>query len=483
MDYTSEIKEMSNRIAFFIKQWLIDKKGLICRNFYGEAFSLAFLERENCLDNLTENILIKTYNEKNKNDPNFHWEFNNYALLDYVSSKKNRIDILNFPLRFKNTKCTNWTLLRCNTKLEINNDMKEEIRLAKKKIIKRQLSSGLIIDDPKVNSFQYHCFSLAMIYEIYEKTDDIFFLDSFIKGSRFIQKFILNNGETLYVGRGQNQSFGYGVLIYVLFISYMLTNDVETLKNIEKVLKFLKAYQRIDGSFPLVLNGIEKIIPDNVDMKDEQFLGWYPYNNYFDYLPFLGFFLNKASLVNLKVCRDNMHIKNKENITYRDKNFIKVEKEKYEAVLSKPGGYWSNDLPIPFIVFENKSITPCYGGEQFQNSLYTEEGIPLPYCRFLKKSIRWRSYSFFIQDRLFIISILGIMKREYQFENNYVQIITKIFSIFKFTHIYLFFDKVNSLCDETKSMIYGGVEYCAKGKIYKYLYKGFKSIIRIKIES
>lgn len=467
-------------IASFLNNYLTNKNSFECRSFYGETFSLAFLQRTKLLDANIKAKLFSSYEKIDKNDSQFHWEFNNYALLDYYQNSNDKsVKKYLIPLRFKNTPCTNWTLLRSNVRLQAGVGTELAIKEAKIKINKFQLTSGLILDDPGVKSFQYHCFSMAMVGEIYEHTQDDYFKISFLKGVDFIRNFILLNGETLYIGRGQNQSFGYGALIYILSLSYKFTEDKTLLGDIEKVTTFLLQYQREDGSFPLVMNGVEKTIPKVINMQDEEFVGWYPYNNYFDYLPFMGFFIAKAEEVLRNLDRSKIEYRTQKK--YRDEGFIKIVKPNYEAVLSKTGGYWTNDMPIPYIVTKGKNITPCYGGEQFQKSLYSQEGIPLPYFKRLKKSIRWKGISFFRKNTLWIISPLGIMKRDYLFEDNYIEIVTRVYSILSFKHIYLFLN--DNIIQDNENLKFDGYEYSASGKLKKYVDTNKISKIRLNIES
>lgn len=475
-----KVENTAYKIASFIASWLSDKPNFECRSFYGETFSLALLQKTKLLDDITKLKLLNAYDNLDKTDSKFHWEFNNYALLDYYTNTKDLlIDRFLKPIKFKNTPCTNWTLLRSNARLMAGVDTLLAIKESKTKIQKFQLNSGLILDDPGVKSFQYHCFSMAMIGEIYEQTNDVYFYNSFLNGVEFIRHFILSNGETLYIGRGQNQSFGYGVLLYILALAYKFTNDKTILGDIELVIGFLSRFQREDGSFPLVMNEVETSIPKLVDMQNPEFAGWYPYNNYFDYLPFMGFFIAKAfeTLNDL----DTSVIEYTKQKDYRDSDFIKLVNPGYEAVLSKPGGYWTNDLPIPYIVTNGKNLTPCYGGEQFQKSLYTLKGIPLPYCNSINKSIRWHSKSWFFGNTLWLLSPLGIMKREFLYDDELVEIKTKIYSFFDFQHIYLFLDDDRSICNEVDNMILERYEYSANGKLKMYSDIKNSAVIKIRL--
>lgn len=478
----NRIKKIIDEIDYFLTDFV--NKGTFSnyRVFYGATFTLAFLFRNGKANKSLLNSLLSYYDKQNKNDPEFHWEFNNYALFDYLKNSNDN-SIMHFlePIQFKYTKCTNWTLLRCVVKLMGNIDYENTIKEAKIKIDKYQLNSGLILDDSNVKSFQYHCFSMALVAELFEYSKDNYFLRSFIKGVEFIRYFILENGETLYVGRGQNQSFGYGTLIYILTLMFKYSKDNTILWDLERVISFLEKNQRSDKSFPLVINGHEINIPTVIDMENPEFVGWYQYNNYFDYLPFMGFFLEKAYEV-LKVI-DNMSVCKRSSKNYEDSNFIKIVRKNYEAILSKPGGYWTNDLPIPYIVVKGSNITPCYGGEQFHKSLYSVEDIPLPYCISINRTIRWKSLSFFVNRKLWLFSLSGIMKREFNFEETCVIIKTTVYSIFRFKHIYLFLDNDKILFKENSYLEFCGYAYSASGRLRKYQDYRNVSIIRIKIES
>ena len=482
MNILNNLFKLHLDIAIFLKKYIHQNNGFSSRSFYGETFSLNLLYQNGILDNESKNILLNSFEKIDKNNPEFHWEFNNYALLNYLKSSKNsEIQKYLDLLKFKNTPVTNWTLLRSVSRLIANKESELAIKEAREKIENFQLKSGLILDQKDDKSFQYHCFSMAMVAEIYEETNDEYFKNSFLKGVAFIRNFILSNGETLYIGRGQNQSFGYGALIYILSLAYKYTNDKTLLGDIKKVFNFIQQFQRLDGSFPLVLNGLEKGIPQIIDKKDEQFAGWYPYNNYFDYLPFMGYFIAKATSLLEEL--DTSNSEYRDQVNYEDDNFIKVVYKGYEAVLSKPGGYWTNDMPIPYIVSRNQALTPCYGGEQFQDSLYSFKGIALPYFEKFKKSIRWKGKSFFMHNVLWVISPLGIMRRKYDFSDNYIIIETRVFTIWSYKHLYLFKEDYLDICSEIDNMHFEGYEYSASGKLFCYSNKDSISKITLKVKN
>jgi hypothetical protein len=219
-------------------------------------------------------------------------------------------------------------------------------------------------------------------------------------------------------------------------LAYKYTNDKTLLGNLEKVYKFLIQFQHDDGSFPLVMNGIKNDIPKIINPKDTNYAGWYPYNNYFDYLPFMGYFIAKS--VGVLQTLDLSTVEFKESINYYDENFIKIVKSNYEAVVSKTGGYWTNDMPMPFIVYKGKSITPMYGGEQFQRSFYSLEGISIPWCRLGKVSLRKYSISWLNKNELNVLSPFGYLNRKFYFSENEITINSKVYSPFFCKHNYLF---------------------------------------------
>jgi len=479
-----ELKTISTGISIYIKDWLIQENSLKFRSFYGEIFSLLLLKQTSILDSQAFSILLKEYDKKDKNASDFHFEFNNYAFINFlklVEDKEIRERLL--PLRFKNTPCTNWTLLRSNARILCKVDTELALKEAKAKISRFQLKNGLILDDKGVKSFQYHCFSMAMIAEIYEETKDSFFLNSFILGVSFIRNFILPNGDTLYIGRGQEQSFGYGTLIYILALYNKLVFDDTVLVEIELVLSFLKKYRLDKGNFPLVMNKIQPVEPENVNLMDKRFAGWYAYNNYFDYLPFMGVFMFKAwdILRKNEVSVSNKRITQK---NYQDGHFRKIVREDYVAIISKPGGYWSNDIPIPLIYYNGEVITPCYGGEQYVSGLCDEKAIPLPFFDKLNKSIRWRCFSFLIQNYLIVINPLGIMIRHFNYGIKEINIKTFVLSFFKFKNIFVNIKNASNKFEITcnrKLKKMSGNWVTANGEVELYYSRGKRQIINIKL--
>lgn len=414
------------------------------RNFYGESFALAFLSMRNELNESVRDELLSLYERKDFDHSEFHWEFNNYAFSHFELLTESSYTKWRAPLRFKNTPCTNWTALRANVKTRLSTEDETEAREELIDLIeKRQLSNGLIQDDPGVKSFQYHCFSTVMLGELYLQTKDPRFYSLWKDAAEFIIPMILPNGDGNYIGRGQLQSFGYAALVYLLAQYGVWEKSVTSLVLLDDVLSLIsKSFVRYDDRdtlsgldfLPLTLNGREGVPPTLHSMNDDAYLGWYPYNNYFDYFPFTGFFIQKTICL-LRESRDLLFPlgdRLREIPAYDDEHFLVYKAEKYWAIISRPDGYWSNDLLFPLIydMEEARCITPLCGGEQFQESLYHLNDLPSPHWK--SRTFRWRSRSYLYRNWLFLFSIWGISLYRYRFEQNSIEISEYILSLFPF---------------------------------------------------
>jgi hypothetical protein len=135
------------------------------RDFYGLAYSIVLWNHFGYRKQISRAIKHIKEMEKGKE---FHWEFNNYALLKYyIETGDSDVEEMVRKLKFKGTKVTNWTLLRGVCRLlkggsANRTKVKREIARAMK-----MQKNGLFLDDNGVRSFQYHCFSTALISEAY----------------------------------------------------------------------------------------------------------------------------------------------------------------------------------------------------------------------------------------------------------------------------------------------------------------------------
>ena len=449
----AELHRLAAGIGASLVCHLTAHDGFGMRTFYGEAFTLALLTRLGTLDSETERRLLRAFETKDRTDSQYHWEFNHYGMLEAGRAKP--------PLTFKHTPCTNWTLLRANVRVRSGTARERGLTEALKKLGRMQNTAGLILDDPGVRSFQYHCFSAAMVFELYGATQEPRFLQSFRRAVAFIRNFILPDGDTLYVGRGQQQSFGYASLAYILSAACSVDDDPTLLEDLQRVTHHISIFERADGSLPLVLGGGTEPLPHpTAPHRDPQYPGWYAYNNHFDYLPFSGLFLHKAAAL-LGTTRATRAAPVAQR-PYRDRDFLKIVAGGTIAVVARPGGYWSNDLPVPYVYSDGRARTCCYGGEQFGGGIYSTLGIPLPLHG--ARSLRWRSLSFFAGNALVVLSPLGAMIRRYEVSERRVHIRSKLLSLLNFRDRYLF-PTDGPVVTSTHQLKPAGIEYSASGAL------------------
>ena len=228
--------------------------------------------------------------ERQETDRDFPWEFVVYA----VQQTKRLLPTdtaLPWDLRrSKGTRMFNWFLLR-----QLNRGWfgchplwtRTKLQIAKSLYT---TDEGMILDEFRTRSLQYHAFSLFLLCELAEQHPDAGFLRDWLEaGARFSSRHILADGSALWIGRGQEQIFGYGALIYALGYVHNRISPLGEPKVLERLQARLLPFQRSDGSFPLVLRRREPEPPDTCCSDNPP--GWYGYNCLYDYQPFLGYLL------------------------------------------------------------------------------------------------------------------------------------------------------------------------------------------------
>lgn len=375
---------------------------------YGYTFSAlfwSFFKGDHYEDRI--NTVLKKYRTqiKNVNKKMFSWEFNNYALLELKNKgfilEKDLIKSLNFK---KGTKVTNWELLRILNDIKSKNSYSQRNKIKLNFLLNKIFTENGFIHDEinfrkKTYSFQYYFFSLALLLDLYIITKEKKILTKFLKAINFILNTLPENNYFIFLGRGQEQIFGYASLIYILNGAYFLTNrNKEILEKLYAVVTKLKKYQRNDGSFPLVLSEIEHRESTNASIK---LYGWYLYNTIYDYIPFLGAFLCKTLNFSTK---ESVYFKK----TFITNNFLQRKNfQKYEAFYNIPSngkGYYNDELAMPFIYLKGSGniITPFVGGDPVHFKFFNPKIIALPYgiikkpnlCYFINilKSPWWYRY-------------------------------------------------------------------------------------------
>ncbi len=227
--------------------------------------------------------------------PDYSWEFVVYAMALAGRSADSTADIPRQPHRAKGTRMFNWFLLR-----QVNRGWygrNANWTLLKLRVARHLYTTdaGLIVDEFRTRSLQYHAFCLYLLCDLVEQHPQARFLSDWLaKGCDFAMRQILSDGTALWIGRGQEQIFGYGALVYALeFVHHRIRPLPDA--TLDLVQAKLLAHQRGDGSFPLVLRGREPEPPDTA--YAERPAGWYGYNTLYDYQPFLGYALWRAANV------------------------------------------------------------------------------------------------------------------------------------------------------------------------------------------
>lgn len=424
----NELSILNQKLRRFLKEHLRLNQGFDSRFYYAPNYALAWLKNARDLTPEEAFILNHEHQKLDQDSHDFHFEFNHYAAQEYGTSPMAKAE----QLKFRGTTCTNWSLLRLVVELKAGKSSKLILGEVKQILNRRQMKSGFIVDEPHVRSFQYHCFSMSLLGEIYEITNDPEIKECFLHAADFIMNFILPNGEIFYIGRGQYQIFGMGPLLWSLILSYQITNREKYLSKFLCCFNYLKDSQYNDGRFPLVLTNQSEPLQSQRHLQDQKIWGWYGYNNLFDYLTFLGFYLHKVETLITDLSLDSQHLESTFSMkNYRDKDFQIIVQDSYTAIISRPGGAWSNDLPVPIIFShkKNKTVTPCYGGEQFLPSLTSLKGLAYPVTKnaFVRKSGR----GFLLHHSWMWLSLQGVFKRDFNFQSDHVTIRDYYFSPWK----------------------------------------------------
>ncbi|WP_429047126.1 hypothetical protein [Aeromonas hydrophila] len=223
----------------------------------------------------------------------FSWEFVIFCLSYLINDSAEGIPSQFQKNHEKGTRMFNWFLLRCHNRLQFKqNGIFNNFKLNTGLYLYQQ-QDGLILDEFRTRSLHYHAFCLFVIAHILKFNNSKFLRKVFENGISIAKTYILRDGTSLYIGRGQEQIFGYGSLVYALeyYNSNMLPLGDDCLDLItDKIVGF----QRENGSFPLILRKCD-IEDENVTFRNDAPSGWHGYNTLYDYLPFLGYCLSESS--------------------------------------------------------------------------------------------------------------------------------------------------------------------------------------------
>lgn len=391
-----------------------------------------------------------------------HGEFNAYAWAELWSrTNHSTFKYMLKRVRFQHNANTNWILLRAVAMARM--DEYRYVYDALSHVRERQNASGFIWDSPADRSHQYHFFSSVLIWELFQLTGMPFWRTRLNEAIKYSITVTLRNGDGVYLGRGQEQIFGYCSLIYLLAVGQKLHPGRECIKSrLSSVCEYVEKF--LSEPYPplVMVEGGEKVGDgrEEIRKKDHrQRPGWYAYNNYWDYIPFAGVMLAKA----LRTVEEGNDLTTKKVASLRRTDakpvkietldgIVRVSTRDYCAVLSRAGGRhigrWSlltNELPLPYIVTESGRGTPCYGGDELQlPELFDPIGLPYPIRKTAREesnfvSIReGRVVSNISSERLWLLSIQGLLIRQYNFGKRRIDIEDWVFGLSAYHAYYLF---------------------------------------------
>ncbi|XKE47223.1 hypothetical protein LG302_08885 [Halomonas organivorans] len=296
MNRLKKYQESGKRLNAHLEQMLDHETGFPDPPTWGYAFTALSAAIDDGKNNDTPlfNMAIERLEQQEKHSKEYSWEFVVFAMqLLHRFHQVNHPSVKKFArYRKKGTRMFNWFLLRVANK-SMDNRLTWHDRLSFRLALKIHMTGdGLILDELKTRSLQYHAFSLFVLIHIYQKVKSGWLKNAIIKAGSLSERLVMPDGTALYLGRGQEQIFGYGALIYSLeyINSHLITLDNDKLSALsERVLSF----QRSDGSFPLVLRYVDPELPGIAFSRDRP-PGWYGYNTLYDYQPFLAYCLLKT---------------------------------------------------------------------------------------------------------------------------------------------------------------------------------------------
>lgn len=231
----------------------------------------------------------------------YHWDFQNYAfLLTYKLLRHSlppdvaeewRRGLLSWRTNHDN-KLTNWAAMRAWAHFERAKLFSKWADWAacwwNLRHVRRARHTDGCFDDNAGRSrpIQYHVFTVAILHRLYQLMPLDFLRAWVLAGVDYLLPFIDPDGDYNYIGRGQEQIFGYAVAIYALEAALRLRPERKYQDGSDRLLSFLLRHRR-DGHFPLVLNS----------RPDEERCGWYDYHHLTVYNAFLGVWLGLAHLL------------------------------------------------------------------------------------------------------------------------------------------------------------------------------------------
>ncbi|MDZ7341186.1 MAG: hypothetical protein ONB27_07505 [candidate division KSB1 bacterium] len=233
----------------------------------------------------------------------YHWDFQNYAFLETYRLLKEDLtqgEKIRWEQGLKqwqendNNSLTNWIAMRAYSarlRYELFHWSADRLRCwwRWQRVQRAQQADGCYDDFRNASRpIQYHVFTLALLHRLWLLNRSAAIRRQFLAGVNYFIAFIDPEGSFNYLGRGQEQIFGYGVAIYVLEAAKSLDekNALQYQTLLDRLWRYLVKFER-EGVFPLVLNA----------QDDRERCGWYDYHHFSVYNAFLGVWLALAHLL------------------------------------------------------------------------------------------------------------------------------------------------------------------------------------------
>lgn len=232
----------------------------------------------------------------------YHWDFQNYALIECYQRLHNRVSkemkqgwqggLKRWRTNHRN-KLSNWAAMRALASYQryrLFGSFLDFCRFRWNEYValKGEQENGCIDDELNASRpIQYHIYTVALLHRLYLLTGRQRFGQRFLRGVDFFLPFVDPDGDFNYWGRGQEQIFGYGAAVYALTAAAKMTGESEYQHAASKVYEYLLQFKR-DDHFPLVLN---------LHAEQER-VGWYDYHHTTVYNAFLGVWLGLAHELN-----------------------------------------------------------------------------------------------------------------------------------------------------------------------------------------
>ncbi len=382
--------ESAQRSADFLADVFEHERGFPTRDFYGTASAVwlwSGLGKDYAPQIVAAVRQLRASAGVDPLDGVYHWEFVRFALASALQevgdlAGATTVSEILGQERFRYTRVANWTFLRAQVRT-IQGSLSQRALACLETataLIFYQRRSGFIEDERWRPTQQYHAVSTALLGLQLEANPVArrLFGSAFRRAIEALAALTLPSGEMNMIGRGQGQSLGYAAAILAYVVAAKVLDEPALLHRAARVYHRMAGFQRSDGSLPLVLRAQEPLTFDRRDPMDPRFLGWYSYNNLFDYVALSAALL--ALSARRLLARPRLEIAAPPPVfgISRVAPFLVVRLARYACLVLPPQGYLPAAQPLPFLEVDGCYPLPCYGGEPGARSLASAESLPLP---------------------------------------------------------------------------------------------------------